>query len=297
MTISTTSAGAPVARESTLIGHPEPFCRLLQFDRTRAGDHPECIEQLRAGQLTTIIVRQVYDSEFMTHVTNRLERHDPPFLKTSFPEKFRSWFYGRNLNLMGTDPQSYFAQAAEFHIQMRDLFPGDRGISECVMPLLSRLDGGRPYRAAPGPEPGQEYMLTTFRGHAQGGYIPAHCDNEQSVRPAYEHLRTLVSDHMYSMVLMIGAPDSGGALEVFDHRIEVSAREAEVTGNTGALAGKIDLSGLPSAKLHLRAGEMVILDSGRYLHRVTPVQGATTRWVACSFMAHSLERNAVYCWG
>lgn len=284
-------------QQASLIGNPQPFFRLLELQCDQVNDHADSIGHIRDGRLTGIVVRGVYASSFMASVTDRLERHDPAFLKTTFPEKFRSWFYGRNLNLMGTDPESYFNQARDFHVQMQELFPAELGINEYLMQVLSDLDQGRPYRSAPGPEAQQDYMLTTFRGHAEGGYIPAHCDNEQSVRPAYEHLRTLVSEHMYSMVLMIGAADDGGDLEVFDHRIEPSHTHEDQSGNTGANAGKIDLSQLSAATIRLQPGDLVIVDSGRYLHRVTPVIGTKTRWVACSFMAHSLDRNAVYCWG
>ncbi|APZ91652.1 hypothetical protein Fuma_01243 [Fuerstiella marisgermanici] len=286
-----------VNEHTSLIGTPQPFFRLVEFDCDQTADHADSIGRIRKGQLTAIVVRGVYSADVMSNIADRLERHDPAFLKTSFPEKFRSWFYGRNLSLMGTDPETYFKQAREFHAQMAELFPAGLGINEHLMRVLSSLDEGRPYRSAPGPESGQDYMLTTFRGHAEGGYIPAHCDNEQSVRPAYEHLSTLVSSHMYSMVLMIGAADEGGDLEVFDHRIEPSDVHEDQSSNTGANAGKIDLSQLSSAKIQLRPGDLVVVDSGRYLHRVTPVLGTKNRWVACSFMAHSLDRNAVYCWG
>lgn len=285
------------SQHGSVIGAPEPFFRLLEFPCDQASDHADSVTQVRNGELTGIVVRAVYDSDLMASVTERLERHDPPFLKTTFPDKFRSWFYGRNLNLMGTDPASYFQQADAFHQQMKELLPEPNGMNGRVMRLLSELDEGRPYRAAPGPEADQEYMLTTFRGHAEGGYIPAHCDNEQSTRPSFEHLQTLVADQMYSMVLMIGAADDGGFLEVFDHRIEPADRHVDQSSNVGANAGKIDLTALSSAVIDLHPGDLVVVDSGRYLHRVTPVIGPTTRWVACSFMAHSLDRNAVYCWG
>ena len=162
------------------------------------------------------------------------------------------------------------------------------------MNVLSQLDENRPYRAAPGPEPGQNYMVTTLRGHAEGGYIPAHCDNEQSMRPSYQHLETIVRDKIYSMVLLIGEAQDGGLLEVFDHRTEsVHARIL----NSDTVVDKPDTSRLSSVVLKLNVGDMVVVDSGRYLHRVTPVVGSNTRWAACSFMAHSRERNAVYCWG
>jgi hypothetical protein len=229
----------------------------------------------------------------MRRTVERLEKHDPPFLKTWFPEKFRSWFYGQNLNLMQTDPDTYFQQAQSFHHHMRELLPEPMGVEDHLMKILSKLDGGRPYRAAPGPDPDQTYMMTTFRGHEEGGYIAAHCDNEQALRPAYEHLQTLVSSHMYSMVLLIGKPDDGGALEVFDYRVE--PKDSRLMSDDSVT--KPDVSTLSSVAFSLNAGDMIIVDSGRYLHRVTPVVGNTTRWTACSFMAHARERNAVYCWG
>lgn len=288
--MTTTAQTSPT---ESLVGAPQPFFKLLELHRSQVSEYATAIQRLRDGDLTGIIVRNVYPTDLMATITERLEAHDPAFLKTLFPEKFKSWFYGRNLNLMGTDPVTYFEQAAEFHQQMGELFADDNAIPQQVMGLLSQLDGGRPYRAAPGPEVDQSYMLTTFRGHAEGGYISAHCDNEQSVRDSYEHLGTLVADHMYSMVLMIGASEDGGALEVFDYRIEPGGAD----GRTGAMAGKVNLSTLSSAQIQLAPGDLVVVDSGRYLHQVTPVIGQKNRWVACSFMARSLERNAVYCWG
>jgi len=290
----TQSDTRPETMPPQLLGQPKPFFTLLDIDAADVGLHVSAIAELRAGSITGIIVRNVYSAEVMNAVVDRLERHEPPFLKTWFPEKFKSWFYGQNLNLMQTDAAAYFNDAETFHQQMQELFPASIGLENHLMKLLSRLDENRPYRAAPGPEPDQKYMMTTFRGHGEGGYIPPHCDNEQSHRPAYEHLATLVSEHMYSMVLLIGKPNEGGLLEVFDYRVE--PQDSRLMSDD-SIADKPDIKQLSSVAFPLNAGDMIIVDSGRYLHRVTPVVGDKIRWVACSFMAHARERNAVYCWG
>jgi hypothetical protein len=80
----------------------------------------------------------------MKRIVERLERHDPPSLKTWFPEKFKSRLYGRNLNLMQTDPDTYFPQAEEFHQHMTELFragPGSAPGDACCGPenSLDRL--------------------------------------------------------------------------------------------------------------------------------------------------------------
>ncbi|MCR9199670.1 MAG: 2OG-Fe(II) oxygenase [Planctomycetaceae bacterium] len=276
-----------------LLGAPTPFFRVAEFGDERRAQFPDAVTRLRERRLTAVVVRGLYDAATMATATARLEAHDPPFLKTTFPEKFRSWFYGRNLNLVGTDPLTYFHQAAEFHDHLEQLLPGEQSLRRRLLAVLSDLDEGRPYLPAPGPEPEWDYMMTTLRGHAEGGYIPPHCDNEQSVRNSYEHLQTLVEDRMYSAVLMIGPPESGGDLQVYDHCVEHAASHED----TGAWAGKVELESLSSARVTLAAGDLVIVDSGRYLHRVTPVEGPTTRWVACSFMAKAVDRDAVYCWG
>ncbi|MFO1000760.1 MAG: hypothetical protein U0936_10495 [Planctomycetaceae bacterium] len=81
---------------------------------------------------------------------------------------------------------------------------------------------------------------------------------------------------------------------MFDYRVE--PENARLL-NDDAVTDKPDLSQLSSVSFSLNSGDLIIVDSGRYLHRVTPVVGQKTRWTACSFMAHARDRNAVYCWG
>ena len=137
-------------------------------------------------------------------------------------------------------------------------------------------------------------MFTTLRAHFERGFIPGHYDNEMRLRPSYRHLAGLVDEHIVSFVLAFSAPDSGGALEVFDLRCE--PHEARLLSDDG-VKFKPDTSVLRSASFRLPPGSLIVLDSGRYLHRVTPVGGARVRWTACSFMARSRLHDAMYCWG
>jgi hypothetical protein len=65
----------------------------------------------------------------------------------------------------------------------------------------------------------------------------------------------------------------------------------------GRNSPKPDLEGIERVSFRLEPGEMIIVHSGRYLHRVTPVVGKTVRWTACSFMAEAKAGDRVYCWG
>jgi hypothetical protein len=269
------------------------FFRLLEIDAGEAAHYPQACDDLRRGDLHGVLVHDVYDAAVLDSVVERLERHDPAFLKTWFPQEFRSWFFGRNLNLAPPDLREYFGEAAEFHEQLRGLFPAGLGITDYVAGLLARLDG-RPFVAAPGPEPGSQDMFTTFRAHLEGGYIPPHCDNQQAIRPSYRHLQTLVEPNMLSFVLALTLPEDGGALEVYDHRLEPLTAPPMAAAVAGPRPKR---EALDAVSFRLRPGSMIVLDSGRYLHQVSPVVGPRKRWTACSFMALSRDRQAMYCWG
>lgn len=269
------------------------FLRLIEIEATDAIHHANAFDRIRAGDLQAVIVNAVYAPETLASVVARLERNEPAFLQTWFPEKFRSWFYGRNLNLAEPSLAGYFDEAAQFERQLEALFPAGEGIAERVAGVLAALDHGRPFVAAPGPRPGQRYMFTTLRAHQEAGYIPAHFDNEQALRPSYAHLRGQVDLHMLSFVLTLQMADSGGALQVYDLRCD--PEDAVPISMDGA--PKPRLEGLASASFRIPPGAMIVLDSGRFLHRVAPVEGSRKRWTACSFMALSRQRDAMYCWG
>ena len=260
--------------EARLLGG---FLRVLELDADDAAGHADAFGRLRAGELQAIVVHRVYEPAVLAGVVQRLERHDPSFLRTAFPEKFRSWFFGRNLNLAAPGLPGYFAEAERFHEQLRALFPAELDPTERVAALLARLDGGRPFLPAPGPVAGLRYMFTTLREHAEDGYIPPHFDNEQALRPSFAHLRTVVDRHMTSFVLVLSAPEGGGALEVFDLAEEPEHVRLMSDDRAGA---KPDVSRFASVAFGLSAGSLIVLDSGRYLHRLTPVRGPRSRWTA-----------------
>src|SRR5947209_1458080 len=102
-------------RPGMCAGRPQAlagFLRTTELDAAEAGAHAQAFEQLRAGELQAIIIHRVYPPEVLEAVVTRLERHEPDFLQTWFPEKFRSWFYGRNLNLSDARLPGYFDEAA-----------------------------------------------------------------------------------------------------------------------------------------------------------------------------------------
>ncbi|HEX9698458.1 MAG TPA: 2OG-Fe(II) oxygenase [Acidobacteriota bacterium] len=267
------------------------FFRLLELDASQAAEHPDVFDRLRRSDIHGLLLHNVYAPAMMRAVGERLERHDPPFLKTWFPEEFHSWFYGRNLNLAHPELLGYFQEAELFNEQLETLLPDGLGVTGYLADLLASLDGGRRFHAPPGPRPGQQYMFTTVRCHMEGGYIPPHLDNEFALRRSYRHLRSIVEPPILSFVLCVAEASDGGALEIFDFRQD--------TSGTFEVSGPIepDISDLDSVEFRIPPGSVIVIDSGRYLHRVTPVVGSQARWTLCSFMARGKDHESMYCWG
>ena len=269
------------------------FFRTVVVDATSLGANRDLIRRLRREEFECIIVRNVYRAEECALLRRRLEDADHALPRTSFPPPFRSHFLGMNLNLASADLTGYFKMEPVFRQRLKDLFSGMTHLETRITGILSLLDGCRRYRAVPGPQPGQHHMFTTLRQHLPGGFIPQHFDNEQEFRASYREITPQVVSDIFSFVLAFSQAEAGGALEVFNVR-HGGRRFRMVDGEEDA--SRLNIEGLESVSFRLAPGEMILFNSGRYLHRLTPVIGATTRWTACSFMADGREGD-VLCWG
>ena len=145
---------------------------MIEFDAADAGRHADAFERLRSDALHAVIVHGVYSPEALAPVVERLERHDPPFLQTWFPEPFRSFFYGRNLNLAAPDLAGYFAEANEFAGHLGKLFPA--GI-DLTLRVAGRAVGDRPrpaFRSAARSAAGRGLHVHDAPGASRGRLHP-----------------------------------------------------------------------------------------------------------------------------
>lgn len=254
----------------------------------------DALDQLRDGHVDAVVVDGIFTIDMCAKMVDALESNSPGFEVTEFPGPFRSFFYGRNLNLNAPELDEYFCAAFRFRTTL-DRFSTNLGVDirGRIGSILSTLDHGRPFEAAPGPGANQHFF-TTFRGHRPGGYIPAHFDNEQEFRPSYRYVAAMTKGDILSFVVTLAEAESGGLLEFYDL---LSHELPEDHRNDDSSAQKPNLSTLRSQTIKVSAGSMVLARSGQRLHRVQPVEGTRTRWTICSFMALSRNIDGTYCWG
>lgn len=264
------------------------FLKLSQED-VLPGDS---IHKIITRQLDAVIIENVFDKNECNMIVNHLEKNTIDFEITEFPAPFKSIFYGRNLNLNEPDLKDYFDAAQQFHEKLKLLEKAsDVPILKRLQAMMSELNANQVVSAAPGPSDYVHYF-TTFRKHSPGGYIPAHFDNEQRLRPTYRYISNVTQGDIFSFVVTLSEAQSGGVLEIYD----LTSDDARYMRNQDG-AKKPDLSYVKKQQLHVPTGGMAIVNSGRRLHRVVSVEGSANRWTMCSFMAQAHDSNNVYCWG
>jgi len=272
------------------------FFKHLEINYHNASTHPNALSALRSNQIQGILIHEVYTDSARENALNRLRDNSPNFLKTYFPEKFKSWFYGRNLNLVNSDLSHYFDEAKEFNQKLSEFLIDSESLPARITRLLSTLDHNRTFQAAPGTTPEQHYMFTTFRCHLPDGYIPPHIDDEFLWRPSYHHLAQLCQPNIISFVIAFSESQQGGETQVFNYHLQNNVKN-NATAHHDNYASQPNIEQLDAYTLSIPAGSMFIFNSGKYLHRLSPVLGQSQRWTACSFMAQSNHTNATYCWG
>ena len=279
----------------TVLPFDPGFLKIEQHSANDAAPDVTAIGRLRADALDVLILHDVVAPQALAVLCDRLERNAASFDVTEFPGPFRSFFYGRNLNLNTPDMDDYFAAEPRFRAAIARLGEGlALNLIARTSAVLSAFDNGRHYGTAPGPTAPEQHFFATLRGHLDGGYIPAHFDNEQSLRPSYRHIASQTRSDIFSYVLTLATAEQGGQLELFNLRASDHAGDFR---NSEGRRGAVDLTTVEKVALPIPAGSMVLVNSGRLLHQVSRVQGARKRWTMCSFMALSAAPDKVLCWG
>ncbi len=269
------------------------FCRIEEYNYADIAEAGDSLNKLRQQQVQGVLIHQIFNESELATIVDDLSKHKTPFVESHFPDAFKSHFYGHNVNLCPPDLTSYFDDAITFQDQL-SAYPNEEiDVASRIQQVLSTLDNGRPVTAAHSNLNDQDYMFMTFRHHEPGGYIPAHCDNEFFVRPSYEELCELCQPDIYSYVLCLAEPESGGRTLVYDYTLP----NVTHTLMSRDHREKPDTSVMDYEAVSIPAGSMFVFDSGRHLHALEKISGNRSRWTACSFMALTNDESELYCWG
>jgi hypothetical protein len=253
------------------------FIDVADLDR-----YSDALREIYRGERGGLVIRGVYSKEEVARVVSRLESSQKNFPLMYLPESQKSYFLG--LCLEGGDPtlKDYLNAAERFRSETLPVFEGMEAFETRIERLFRSLGGGRKVQLAQYPD-GRFYTPATIRILPVGGQLAPHCGNEMYSRPSYEHLKTFVDNHdQISYFLTLQDAEEGGGLIIYSLKWSEVGPEnilPDERSNVGSLLGESEWM-----EVRPSAGDVLVFDGGRYLHRVDWVQGSRTRWTMGGFL-------------
>lgn len=297
--------------QTALKGHPISL-EELPYDHVYAPPLQPCgdqlndrsyIERLYDGDLSALVVKSVLTADQLREPMQRLL---DPHLTWGSPNQGME---GGELRTIGpaatpcytafTGPKrdDYLSGAQAMATQTQQIF-SDLDPVEHLADLFSELSGGLVaspprYQVAGEPESNTHWAPFNYRALDPGVQIYSHHDSHYRL-PLYEGMSDEYDrSGILSWFVVLQSPARGGVLTLYGlwgsdpnppmlptRFMDTEALEREYY----------------RAPISLKAGDLVIFNSGRYVHRVTPVEGLRGRVTLGGFMTLSTQRDRVGFW-
>ena len=273
--------------------------RWVRLHRDELNQHGDRLESIFRGELTGVVVEDALPAEMVARAVRTLES----------PEASPDWgspnkgMPGGELRtigaaatptftaLRGPDSDTYAASAAQHSRWTHSIF-GDADATGTIDAVLSGLFGNRP--AGPPAFSGESSWIPyNYRALDPGVQIYSHHDNHYGLA-IYEHLDAAYDrSTLLSWFVTLQAPTAGGELVVYGLRGSDPNPPMLPTRflDTAALEREYLRDVVP-----LQAGDLVVFDSGRHVHRVTPVGGDSARLTLGGFLTPAQDRSRLAFW-
>ncbi len=275
-------------------GHPLVF---RDIDVEHIDEAATALEAIYEARSTGLVVRGAFPLELVAAAVSHLG-DDAPWIS---PNRGLAGGEIRNIGDAATPtfthlrgpPTEVYKRSVELHAERTAAVFGDADVAtHRLQDLLSRLFGGRP-ASAPAFDATSSWAAFNFRALDPGQQIYAHHDSHFGLG-VYERLdAALDRTTLLSFFVTLQAPERGGELIVY-----------------GAWGSEPGVPMLPTrfldtaaierrygrAVITLGAGDLVVFDSGRHVHRVTPVEGRRARLTCGGFLTLASDRSHVAFW-
>lgn len=274
-------------------GHP---IDLLDIDVGDLDAHGDLIESIYAAERSGVVVRNALPAEYLAPAVARMSGAELPW------EAPNKGMYGGEIRtigaaatptftfLRGPTAEFYRASAAQHAAQVAQIHAQDP--TPIIQDRLSRLFGGRP--AAPPPfESGLDWLPFNHRALDPGVQIYTHHDNHYGLSVYEQMPADLDRSGLLSWFITLQPAQAGGQLIVYglwgsDPNPPVLPTRFLDTAAIEARFGR--------AVLDLRAGDLIVFDAGRHVHRVSPVEGTAPRLTLGGFLTLAQDRSRLAFW-
>lgn len=275
-------------------GHPLSF---VEVDVDHLDEQARAIESIYDGRQTGVVVRGAFPPELVAAAVAHLGAD----AGWTSPNRGMAGGEIRTIGDAATPtftwlrgpPSEVYEQSAVHHAQRTEAVFGDAGApTRHLKNLLSSLFGGRP--ADP---PAFDTALTwapyNFRALDPGQQIYAHHDNHYGLS-IYDRMDPgLDRTTLLSFFVTLQAPEGGGTLVVYG--VWGSDPDVPVLPTRFLDTATIEQR-YARADVQLGAGDLVVFDAGRHVHRVTAVEGTRSRLTFGGFLTVARDRDRLAFW-
>jgi len=269
-------------------------------------DDRSFIERLFEGKLSALIIRGMLSADQLKYPVNALTQGG---LSWGSPNQGMRGGEIRTIGeaatpcftaFTGPSPDRYLESASHFERHHQAIF-GDFDLVEHLSDTFSELFEGRPATpplfhstsTASSSRHTSTWLPFNYRALDAGTQIYSHHDSHYRL-PIYESLEDMYDrESVLSWFITLQTPESGGALTLYG--LWGSDPNPPMLP-TRFLDTDILERDYLKAPLDLESGDLVIFDSGRHVHRVTPVVGETPRLTLGGFMTPNMQRTQLGFW-
>ena len=280
----------------SLKGHP---ISLSEINRDSLNGKIDHLSPMLDGETSILLIRDVFSSQHMERVSQRL---NAPEMISSWTSPNRGMVGGEirtvgaaatpTFTSFGGPSLSAYQKSVREHLQHTHTIFGECSPTAVVSQLFSDLFGGRP--ASPATfETGQSWLPFNYRSLDTGHQIYPHHDNHYRL-PIYEHLPDVYDrDVILSWFTLLQPAKTGGSLIVYGLLGSDPNPPMLPTRflDTDVLENEYTRSPVP-----MRAGDVVVFNSGAHVHRVTEVRSAQSRLTMGGFATVDTHRSKLVFW-
>ncbi len=269
------------------------FFQVRELAMAARSDPHDALGEMYRASLGGCLIRGFVPAPAAAAALRRLEAGEYPVPMRRRDPEGRAQTSGFGLGDTVDDLAGYTAQTAPFHEHFPHLFREVPDIEARFEEVLERISGGRRVRVAGGPD-GAPYLPMLIRRAAAGCGVPPHFELQVLASASYAHLKTLLdTTTLISFYFQLALPESGGELYVHDVRWEADAARVLADGGKQLAA---TMAQRPLLAIHPAVGDLIFFDSGRYVHRVSTVEGTRARYTIGGFLGLGADGATVHYW-
>lgn len=240
-------------------------------------------DSLFSGKVPAIILKEFYDKSSCDSIVNKILK-----ITSNCSQKENLKHIGPFLMAYTTNKKEYFIQSKKSEKEFSEIFLKNENPTSKIFSILKSIFPHSEINLAT--ESGKKFSPFVIRIHESGKSIPIHKDYV-----SYEGKEYSVSniDHQLSCILHLQESEKGGDLVIYDKKWK--KHDERFRNIDFGYSSKVISSETFSILSNFEPGDLVLINP-LYYHKVTKIQGPTSRITLGMFLGFSNNEQKIVSW-